>query len=207
RPDACVAKLRPIRAIGGSSAMPDTVVRLFSQEGRDAHGRLQAHQWAEIPAELSGPFMTGGLKKVRRMAESYFSYRFSPAADQVRGVWRMGEPTLQRRFHGIPFLHGRPLVSLGRLRSTGSLDLYRGYHEIRGRAAVASAAQLAPQAWPTDMPWVAPLAGEFTDSEKSRNTYLGIFEIRVTRSGSGCTLHTLLVDLPAATKGLGAAWL
>src|SRR5262245_10451466 len=136
--------------------MADFAVPLFSQEGMDEASRLQSHQWAEVPAELTSPFMTGGLKKVRRMAESYFSYRFGAGSANVRGVWRAGEPTMLLRFHRIPFLHGRSLVRLGRLRSTGTLDVYRGYHEIRGGDAVAPAAVLEHRPWPDDMPWVAP---------------------------------------------------
>lgn len=187
--------------------MAEVEVRLFSQEGRDAENRLQSHQWAEIPAVLSGPFMSGGLKKIRRMAETYFSYRFTPDGTRVRGVWRSGEPSLRRQFHRLPFLHGRTLVSLGRLRSSGTLDVYRGYHEIRGGRAIAPAAVLARRPWPEDMPWVAPSAGEFTDSEQQKKAYLGIFEIRVERRGDGCTLHTALVDFPATDAGLEAGWL
>jgi hypothetical protein len=181
-------------------------VRVFGQEGFDADGRLQSHQWAEVPAELTGPFMTGGLKKVRRMMEAYFSYRFGAGAARVRGVWRSGEPTLRLRFHRIPFLHGRPLVRLGRLRSTGTLDVYRGYHEIRAGDSVAPAAVLERRPWPADMPWVAPSAGEFIDSEKQRAAYLGIFEIRVERASAGCVLHTALVDFPAVRRGIKAAF-
>ena len=122
--------------------MAEFSIRLSSQEGRDAHGRLQSHQCAEVPAELAGAFMSGGLKKIRRMAEAYFSFRFSPAAAQVRGVWRSGEPSLRRQFHGVPFVHGRRMVSLGRLRSAGTLDVYRGYHEIRGGEIVSNAARV-----------------------------------------------------------------
>jgi hypothetical protein len=187
--------------------MAEFDVRLVSQEGLDAAGRLQSHQWAEVPSDLTGPFMTGGLKKIRRFHEAYFSFRFTPdGAARVRGVWRAGEPTLLLRFHRIPFMHGRPLVRLGRLRSTGTLDIYRGYHEIRGGDSVSPAAVLERRPWPEDMPWVAPSAGEFTESEKQKLSYLGIFEIRVERTPQGCKLHTVLVDFPPAQQGVRAAF-
>jgi len=179
-------------------------VRLCSQEGLDANRLLQSHQWAEVPAEIANPFMTGGLKKVRRMTEAYFTYRFGAGAAHVRGIWRAGEVTLVRRFHHIPFLHGRRVIHLGRLRSAGTLDVYRGYHEIRGGEGVAPAATVDRRPWPEDMPWVAPSAGEFIDSETDK-AYLGIFEIRVERVGAGCRLHTALIDFPVARQGLGAA--
>jgi len=187
--------------------MSEFTIRLISQEGRDAHGRLQSHQHALVPADLAGAFMSGGLKKIRRMAESYFSYRFSSAAAQVRGAWRSGEPTLRRQFHGVPFVHGRRLVSLGRLRSAGTLNVYRGYHEIRGGEIVSNSAQVLGRQWPADMPWVAPSAGEFIQNEQHKTAYLGIFEIRVERTADGCALHTLLVDFPPAEKGMAAGWL
>lgn len=186
--------------------MSEFTIRLISQEGCDPQGRLQSHQHAQLPADLAGVFMSGGLKKIRRMAESYFSYRFSPAAAQVRGIWRSGEPTLRRQFYGVPFVHGRRLVSLGRLRSAGTLDVYRGYHEIRGGEIVSNSAQVLGRQWPADMPWVAPSAGEFIQNEQHRTAYLGIFEIRVERTAEGCSLHTLLVDFPPAQKGLAAGW-
>lgn len=186
--------------------MAEFSIRLSSQEGRDAHGRLQSHQCAEVPAELAGAFMSGGLKKIRRMAEAYFSFRFSPAAAQVRGVWRSGEPSLRRQFHGVPFVHGRRMVSLGRLRSAGTLDVYRGYHEIRGGEIVSNAARVLGQQWPADMPWVAPSAGEFVHNEKHTTAYLGIFEIRVERTAQGCAVRTLLVDFPPAERGMAAGW-
>ena len=87
--------------------MAELDVRLFSQEGLDAEGCLQSHQWAELPQDLAQPLMVGGLKKIRRLAEGYFSYRFSPAASRVRGVWRSGEPRLRTKLHHLPFVHGR----------------------------------------------------------------------------------------------------
>lgn len=186
--------------------MAEFTVRLTSQEGRDAGGRLQSHQRAELPADLAGVFLVGGLKKIRRLTESYFSYRFSPAAAQVRGVWRSGEPSLHRRFHHVPLVHGRQIVALGRLRSTGTLDVYRGYHEIRGGEIVSGAARVDGRPWPADMPWVAPSAGEFIHNEKRDTAYLGIFEIRVERAAAGCVLHTLLVDFPPAERGLASGW-
>jgi hypothetical protein len=180
-------------------------VRIYSQEGRDAEGRLQSHQWAELPAELAGRYLSGGLKRIRRLTESYFAYRFWPAASRVRGAWRSGEPHLMLQFWHVPGLHGRLLLHLGRLRSTGTLDVYRGYHEIRGGEMLSPAARLASRPWPADMPWVAPSAGEFSDAERQRESYYGIFEIRVQRTRSGCLLHTTLIDFPLAEGGLRAS--
>jgi hypothetical protein len=184
--------------------MSDLLVRLFSQEGLDSDGRLQSHQWAEIPAELAGKYLSGGLKRIRRLTEQYLGLHFSPAEKRVRGRWRSGEPHLTLRFYHVPGLHGRNLVHLGRLRSTGTRDVYRGYHEIRGGDVVSPAARLEGRAWPDDMPWVSPSAGEFIDSEKARSSYLGIFEIRVERKAKGCILHTSLVDFPPVQTGFKA---
>ena len=179
-------------------------VRLCSQEGIDSSGLLQSHQWAEVPDAIAGPLLTGGLKKIRRMVEIYFTFRFGSGAEHVRGIWRAGEPTLLRRSLPLPFARRRTIVALGRLRSAGTLDAYRGYHEVRGGEAVSPAAQLDRRPWPTDLPWVAPSAGEFIDKEKDR-PYYGIFEIRVERTANGCLLHTYLVDFPLADRGAGAA--
>lgn len=184
--------------------MAEILVRLCSQEGFDAQGRFQSHQWAELPAELAGTYLSGGLKKVRRLAEEYFTFRFSEAQRRVNGRWRSGEPHLSLRFYRVPGLHGRLLVHLGRLRSTGTRDVYRGFFEIRGGESVSPAAALEGRPWPADIPWVSPSAGEFIDSEKAKSSYLGIFEFRVERTAEGCALHALLVDFPPAETGLGA---
>jgi hypothetical protein len=179
---------------------------LCSQEGRDAHGRLQSHQWAEVPASLAGPYMSGGLKKIRRLAEGYFGFRFADSVRRVRGRWRSGEPHLLLQFYYLPGLHGREIAHLGRLRSSGTRDVYRGYLEVRGGEMVSPAAILENRPWPADIPWVAPSAGEFTDSEKQRSSYLGIFEFRIERSDSGCTIHTTLFDFPPVENGFFAKW-
>jgi hypothetical protein len=184
--------------------MAEILVRLFSQEGCDARGQLQSHQWAELPAELAGAYMSGGLKKVRRLAELYFTFRFSEAKRRVSGRWRSGEPHMSLRFYRLPGLDGRLLVHLGRLRSTGTRDVYRGFLEVRGGEMVSPAAVLESRPWPEDIPWVAPSAGEFIDSEKARSSYLGIFEFRIQRTATGCSLHTLLVDFPPTETGFGA---
>jgi hypothetical protein len=186
--------------------MAEVVVRLCSQEGRDAEGRLQSHQWAEVPVELAGPYMSGGLKKIRRLAEGYFGFRFSESARRVRGRWRSGEPHLLLQYYHLPGLHGREIAHLGRLRSSGTRDVYRGYLEVRGGEMVSGAAILEQRPWPADIPWVAPSAGEFTDSEKQRSSYLGIFEFRIERTSSGCTIHTTLFDFPPAESGFLAKW-
>ena len=93
--------------------MSEVVVRLCSQEGRDAEGRLQSHQWAELPAELARPYLSGGLKKVRRLTEGYFGYRFWEHARRVHGRWRAGEPHLTLRYYRLPGLHGREIAHLG----------------------------------------------------------------------------------------------
>jgi len=186
------------------SEMAEIVVRVCSQEGFDAKGRFQSHQWAELPAELAGTYMSGGLKKVRRLAELYFTFRFSEAQRRIKGRWHSGEPHLSLRFYHVPGVHGRLLVHLGRLRSTGTRDVYRGFLEIRGGESVSPAAVVESRPWPDDIPWVSPSAGEFIDSEKAKSSYLGIFEFRVQRTASGCSLHTLLVDFSPSETGLGA---
>jgi hypothetical protein len=185
--------------------MSELLIRIVSQEGLDNDGRLQSHQWAAIPPELAGVYMSGGLKKVRRLAEGYFSYRFSePAAKKVRARWHSGEPHLDLLYYHVPGLHGRGLARLGRLRSTGTRDVYRGYHEVRGGQMVSPAARVERRSWPDDMPWVAPSAGEFIDSELEKSSYLGIFELRVERTPTGCNLHTVLIDFPPVTSGFNA---
>jgi hypothetical protein len=189
---------------GGFVVVSAFAIELQTQEGMDGAGQLQSHQWAALPAELAAPFMHGGLKHIRRMTERYFGFRFWGGARRVRGVWRSGEPHLQLRFFHLPGVHGRVLLHAGRLRATGTLDVYRGYHEVRGGALVAPAALAVPRPWPADLPWVAPSAGEFIDSEKLRASYLGIFELRVERQATGCSVHARLVDFPPATHGLAA---
>lgn len=174
---------------------------MHSQEALDADGRWQSHQWAELPAPVAAPFIDGGLKHVRRMTERYCSYGFLTGARRVRGTWRAGEPHLCLRFYHVPGVHGRELVHLGRLRLGGTLDVYRGYHAVRGGKMVAAEGQ--PN-WPADIPWVAPSAGEFIETERGASCYRGLFEIRVQRRASGCELHTLLVDVPPAATGLAA---
>lgn len=185
--------------------MSELLVRLFTQEGRDSEGLLQSHQWAEVPPDLAGHYLSGGLKRIRRLAELYFSFRFWEEGRRVRGRWRSGEPHLTLRYFHVPGLHGRALTHLGRLRSTGTRNVYRGYHEVRGGNMVAPAARLGGRPWPADMPWVAPSAGEFLDSEKQRAGYLGLFEIRVERVRTACILHTILVDFPAVQEGFNAS--
>jgi hypothetical protein len=175
---------------------------VFTQEAADPKGYLQSHVWAELPAAIAGPFLSGGLKLVRRMSERYFSYRFLDGARRVRATWRSGEPHLQWRFYHLPGLDGRELIHAGRFRTTGTRDVYRGFHEVRGGALVDPAAVAARRPWPDDMPWVAPSAGEFISAEKARSSYLGIFELRVERSDTGCVLHAWLVDFPPAAGRL-----
>lgn len=186
--------------------MSDFVVQLFDQAGVDDHGRVQVHTWAELPRELAGAYLTGGLRKIRKLTDSYFSYRFSPqAAKRVRGRWTRGEPSLSLQWYRVPFVHGKQLVRLGRLRSTATNDVYRGYFEILGGEVVSPAAILERRPWPEDLQWVAPSAGEFDiHNETDRPPYLGIFETRVQRTRNGCTLHVLLLDFPATRQGLGA---
>jgi len=184
------------------------VVKLFVQEGVDAAGCAQVHAWAEIPEVLAGVYLSGGLKKIRRLVESYFSYRFSqPAAKRVRGRWTRGEPSMLLNWYRIPGLHGRTLAHLGRLRSTATNDVYRGYLEILGGDTVEPAAVLEHRPWPEDFGWVAPSAGEFDiQSVRNRPPYLGVFETRVQRTPAGCTLHLMLIDFPVARAGRGARW-
>ena len=140
--------------------MADLIVGLHSQQGLDERRRFQSHVWAEIPDEISFVYMTGGLKRVRRIAESYFQYRFSAQDSKwVRGMWHKGEPTFRLRYLETPLVH------LGRLRQTGSVDIYRGHMEVLGGDLVAKEALTSPIPWPNDLPWVAPSAGEF-DIEK-----------------------------------------
>jgi hypothetical protein len=186
--------------------MSEFTVRIFEQSGEDDAGRVQVHTWAEVPRELAGVYLTGGLRKIRKLTDAYFSYRFSPrAAKRVRGRWTRGEPSLSLNWYRIPFVHGKQLVRLGRLRSAATNDVYRGYFEILGGEVVSPAAILEHRAWPEDLPWVAPSAGEFDiHNETERPPYLGIFETRVQRTRGGCTLHVLLLDFPATRSGLGA---
>ncbi len=92
-------------------------VTLHSQGGLDEHGRLQSHQWAEIPDDLAVVYMTGGLKRVRRMVENYTRFDYLPGMQRwVRAAWHRGEPTLFLRYVKMPLLH------LGRLRQAGAVD-------------------------------------------------------------------------------------
>jgi hypothetical protein len=176
--------------------MAELSVTLHSQQGIGERERFQAHQWAEVPDELSVVYMTGGLKRLRRFVESYFRYRFSPEASKwVRGAWQRGEPVMQLRY-----LH-TPLIRLGRLRQAGTVDIYRGHLEILGGDLVAREALDSPQPWPIDIPWVAPSAGEF-DVDAETHPYLGIFEFRVYRRPSGCSLHLFLRDFPPVRRGI-----
>ena len=177
--------------------MTDLQVTLHSQQGLDERQRLQAHQWAEIPDELSVFYMTGGLKRVRRMVEAYCRYGFSKsAAKWVRPVWRRGEPIFELRWLRTPLVH------LGRLRQAGTVDVYRGHMEVVGGDLVAPEAIASPQPWPDDLPWVAPSAGEFDEKkEVVRPPYLGIFELRVYRRPIGCSLHLFLRDFPPTQHG------
>lgn len=175
----------------------DLQVTLHSQQGLDEGGRLQAHQWAEIPDELSTVYMTGGLKRVRRAVEAYCRYRFSErAAKRVRVLWHQGEPHFVLRWMGTPLVH------LGRLRQAGTVDVYRGHMEVLGGELVARDAIASPAAWPDDLPWVAPSAGEFDAAkEVVRPPYLGVFEFRVYRRPTGCSLHQFLRDFPPISHG------
>jgi hypothetical protein len=185
--------------------MSQLTVRLYSQQGIDATGSLQAHQWAEVPSEISIAYLSGGLKKIRRMTERYFSYRFSPESKRVRAVWRSGEPHLELRRSRLSLRRRRTLAHLGRLRAAATADIFRGYLEILDGDLIDPAARLAGRPWPADMPWVAPSAGEFdVAAEHERPPYLGTFEIRVQRAPTGCTLHTILQDFPAARRGSAA---
>jgi len=175
-------------------------VALHSQQALDEHGRFHSHQWVEVPDELSVIYMTGGLKRVRRMLESYCAYTFTPEARKwVHGLWRKGEPWFRLRYLRQPLIH------LGRLRQTGTTDVYRGHFEVLGGAMVARQAIDTPAEWPHDMPWVAPSAGEFDiQAESVRPPYLGIFEARVYRQPTGCSVHLFVRDFPPVRGGLRA---
>lgn len=177
-------------------------IRIHSQEDVDAAGQIQSHQSAEVPAPISIVYLSGGLKKIRRMIERYCSYRFSPACDGVHARWHQGEPRLEKR---RLWRRGETLLHLGRLRVAATNDVYRGYMEILAGAILPPAATLATRPWPADMPWAAPSSGEFdVRREHERPPYLGTFEIRVQRTAAGCTLHTIVQDLPVARDGRGA---
>ena len=120
----------------------------------------------------------------------------------MRGLWHSGEPTLRLRYLKMPLVH------LGRLRVAATADIYRGYMEILDGDMVSPAAIAVPKTWPADMPWVAPSAGEFRVlAEDEHPPYLGTFEIRVQRTATGCTLHTILQDFPPVGSGLrGWIW-
>lgn len=181
--------------------MPNLVVTLHSQHGVDEKGRLQTHQWAEIPDELSVVYMTGGLKRVRRIVETYFRYDFQPQLRRwVRCLWHRGEPEFMLRYVKQSILH------LGRLRQSGTVDAYRGHLEILGGGLLDPHASREPMPWPPDLPWAAPTAGEFDiQAEQVRPPYLGVFELRVYRRPSGCTLHLFVRDLPLLRHGLKAS--
>ena len=178
--------------------MADLVVTLHSQQALDEHGRFQCHQWAEIPDELSVVYMTGGLKRVRRMLETYCGYAFTPEASKwIRAAWRRGEPWFRLRYLRVPLLH------LGRLRQSGTVDVYRGQFDVLGGDMVAREALTSPMPWPDDLPWVAPSDGEFDiQAESVRPPYLGIFESRVYRRPTGCSLHLFLRDFPPIHSGI-----
>ena len=182
--------------------MTNLMVALHSQQGIDERGRLSSHQWAEVPDELAVIYMTGGLKRVRRMAEAYTRCDYAPdLMRRVRAVWRRGEPQfLLRRLR-------MSLLRLGRLRQAGTVDAYRGHFEILGGAIVPREAITSPLGWPEDLPWAAPSAGEFDiEAEQQRPPYLGVFELRVYRRPSGCNVHVFVRDLPLARRGL-KGWL
>lgn len=178
--------------------MANWAVTLHSQQALDERGRFHAHQWAEIPDELSVAYMTGGLKRVRRMVEAYCNYAFSPDAPKwVRCTWRRGEPWFRLRYLRVPLVH------LGRLRLAGSVDVYRGHFEVLGGDMVAPEAIDAASPWPDDLPWVAPSDGEFDiEAEFERPPYLGVFEARVCRRPTGCSVHLFLRDFPPIRSGV-----
>ncbi len=180
--------------------MADLLIQLHSQQSPHDAPRFQSHQWAAIPDELSVDYMTGGLKRVRRLVETYCRYRFSAQASKwVRASWRRGEPLFRLRFLRLP------LLTLGRLRQTGTVDAYRGFMDVLGGDMIAPDAITAPAPWPDDLPWVAPSAGEFDiEAEHQRPPYLGIFEFRVCREAAGCSLHLFLRDLPPVRTGVRA---
>ncbi len=180
--------------------MAHLVVTLHSQQAMDERGRFSCHQWAEIPDELSVVYMTGGLKRVRGMLETYCGYAFTPEATRwVRAVWRRGEPWFRLRYLRVPLLH------LGRLRQSGTIDVYRGQFDVLGGDMVAREAIESPIPWPQDLPWVAPSDGEFDiKAELERPPYLGIFEGRVYRRPTGCSVHLFLRDFPPLRQGIKA---
>lgn len=180
--------------------MANLVVQLHSQQALDESGRFHAHQWAEIPDELSVTYMTGGLKRLRRMVETYCAYTFSPEARKwIRASWRRGEPWFRLRYLRVPLVH------LGRLRQAGTIDVYRGQFDVLGGDMVAREAIASPRPWPADLPWVAPSDGEFDiEAESQRPPYLGIFEARVYRRPTGCSVHLFLRDFPPIHAGIKA---
>ena len=177
--------------------MADLVVTLHNQQALDERQRFQSHQWAEIPDELSVVYMTGGLKRVRRLVEAYCRFGFwRRGAKRVRGTWRRGEPVFELAWLGTPLVH------LGRLRQAGTVDVYRGQMDVLGGDLVAREAIQSPIPWPDDLPWVAPSAGEFDEKKEIvRPPYLGIFEFRVYRRPIGCSLHLFLRDFPPLRQG------
>lgn len=181
--------------------MSNLVVTLHSQHGINENGRLQSHQWAEIPDELSVIYMTGGLKRVRRTVETYFRYDFLPHLQRwVRCQWHRGEPEFMLRYVK------QSILRLGRLRQSGTVDAYRGHLEILGGGLLDPRAREDPMPWPEDIPWAAPTAGEFDiEAERVRPPYMGIFELRIYRRPSGCTLHLFVRDLPLLQRGLKAS--
>ena len=187
--------------------MSQLLVPLHEQELIDARGRLQSRAWAELPEALATSYLTGGLKRVRRVVESYFRYRFSShAAARVHVLWLHGEPTFRLRWLRAGW-RSITLLKLGRLRQTGTIDVYRGHMEVLGGALIDPAAIAVPQPWPADLPWVAPSAGEFDIAAESvRPPYLGLFEVRVERRQPGCVLYVATRDVPIARSGT-RAWL
>ena len=182
--------------------MADLLVTLHSQQALDERGRFQSHQWAEIPDDLSVLYMTGGLKRVRRMVESHSRFAdYAPdTARWVRASWHRGQAEMRLRRLGIPLLH------LDRLRQSGTVDAYRGHLDILGGAILAREALASPMPWPDDLPWAAPSAGEFDiQAEQQRPPYLGVVEFRVYRRPGGCSAHLFVRDLPPTRRGL-LAW-
>jgi len=182
--------------------MTSLVVTLHTQQALDERARFHSHQWAEIPDDLAVAYMTGGLKRVRRMVEAFTRFEYAPdTARWVRGAWRRGQPELRLRYLGPT------LLRLDRLRQSGTVDAYRGHLDILGGSLVPSAAITAPLPWPEDLPWAAPSAGEFdVRAEQQRPPYLGVVEFRVYRRPSGCSVHVFVRDLPVPHRGF-MAWL
>ena len=182
--------------------MSSLVVTLHTQHARDERGRFHAHQWAEIPDDLAVVYMTGGLKRVRRMVEAYTRFESAPeTARWVRGAWRRGQPVLCLRYFGTT------LLMLDRLRQSGTIDAYRGHLDVLGGRLVPPDAIATPLPWPDDLPWAAPSAGEFDiQAEQERPPYLGIVEFRIYRRPSGCSAHVFVRDLPVRRTGF-MAWL